>query len=161
MGFKNVCNGIKVDPSNYIAFSGLPNWLWGSPHINCPIFELTYSCHKLSMNFACMSPSQMPSRHESDCRCQKAGMLLYMHARAHTHTLSYLAWGTSMLEETTLRFCSSRDTDRVSGSRPARLPSAIRCSSNTSGMWEQPSTFWFSGAPLLELCWRGMQRRIS
>lgn len=86
MGFKNVCNGIKVDSSNYIAFSGLPNWLWRSPHINCPIYELTYSCHKLSMNFARMNPSQMPSRHESDCRCQKAGMLIHMHAHTHCPT---------------------------------------------------------------------------
>ncbi len=85
---------------------------------------------------------------------------LYTCTHTYKHTPSYLAWGTSMLEETTLRFCSSRDTDRVSGSRPARL-SATRCSSKASGLREPPSTLWLSGAPLLELCWRGMQRRTS
>lgn len=94
--------------------------------------------------------------HKSDSHCQRTGMFVY----TDIHTLSYLAWGTSMLEETTLRFCSSRDTDRVSGSRPTRL-SATRCSSSASGLREPPSTLWLSGAPLLELCWRGMQRRIS
>lgn len=59
-----------------------------------------------------------------------------------------------MLEETTLRFCSSRDTDRVSLSRPARFPSTIRGSSGTSGLRPLPSTFWLSGAPLLALCCR-------
>lgn len=48
--------------------------------------------------------------------------------------LSYLACGTSILEETTLRFCSSSDTDRVlsfsmSRVRPPRLCSGARSSS--------------------------------
>ncbi len=47
---------------------------------------------------------------------------------------SYLACGTSMLEETTLRFCSSRETERVwsfsgSSARPVRLCSSTRGSS--------------------------------
>lgn len=66
-----------------------------------------------------------------------------------------------MLEETTLRFCSSRDTDRVSRSRPPRLPSTTRWSSGASGLREQPSIFLPSGAPLIELCCRGMHKELS
>lgn len=64
-----------------------------------------------------------------------------------------------MLEETTLRFCSSRDTDRVSESRLTRFPSVERCSSAGSGLRQLPSTFWPSGAPLLELCCREAKKR--
>lgn len=89
------------------------------------------------------------------------GLSLSRNWHACIHTQSYLAWGTSMLEETTLRFCSSRDTDRASGSQLPRLLSTTLCSSTTSGLMEPPSTFGPSGAPLLGHCGWGMRRGIS
>lgn len=119
----------------------------------------TNSCYKPSVKFACLSHGKWPWDNNHTFTVERLERL-YTHTCAHIRTQSYLAWGTSILEETTLRFCSSRDTDRVSGSRPARLTSTIRCSSTTSGLWE-PSPFWLSGAPLVELCWGGMQGRVS
>lgn len=78
-----------------------------------------------------------------------------------THTpRPYLVCGTSILEETTLRFCSSKDTDRVSGSRLTRLPSTGRCSSAASG-FRQPLSFWPSTAPLLELSCGSVERTMG
>lgn len=38
-----------------------------------PIYEMTYLCRKLSVNFAWMNSSQTPCGHPSDCGCQRAG----------------------------------------------------------------------------------------
>ena len=68
-----------------------------------------------------------------------------------------------MLQDTTLRFCSSRDTERGcsrsggSMARPGRLPFSTRSSSAASGLREHASALWMSGtwvcgAPLLEVC---------
>lgn len=76
---------------------------------------------------------------------------------------SYLACGTSMLDETTLRFCSSSDTERVlsfsmSSIRPARLCSGAHSSSTplvfslfcVPPFW--PSTGTSRCPPLHKLC---------
>lgn len=84
-----------------------------------------------------------------------------MCTNVYIHRGSYLACGTSMLDDTTLRFCSRRDTDRVSGSRLTLFPSTGLCSSTASGLRQPPSNFWPSETLLLELCCGGVKREIS
>lgn len=133
-----------------------------SAHINSVLF-LRWHIYATHLHWALhvWPQAKLPLGQESDSRCQRTGTHTHTHIDTYSTTQPYLEWGTSMLEETTLRFCSNRDTDRVSGSRPRRLLSASRCSSTTSGLREPPSTLWPCGAPLLKLCWKDTQRGIS
>lgn len=100
---------------------------------------------------------QSPSGNHTDSQFLRFGMRL----NAFILRGSYLACGTSMLDETTLRFCSRRDTDRASGSRLTRFPSTGLCSSTASGLQQPLSNLWPSETPLLELCCQGVNRGIS